>query len=234
MTSSEDADWLRVLDFSESALPGAVSLEAPRYWADQLDADALCLGAIFGETQVPWTQLEPSPGLRAAARCECVASFEALFEARGEASFREVVCPLRGLQRFVTLQGMLDGLSSVRRALKTGGRFCFDIALPNLEDLAVPLCLFEPFDWRWPDGSLGQARCEGRFDKRRQLWNERYRISSPEGVRVIERSERVFFVAELRGLLERAGFLVTSMFGDFEGGHLTQESRILCVDCERL
>ena len=241
-SSLSDADAMRVLDFEERRLPFGALLDAPLYWSERMGKGALCFGALLGDSAVlarDFLCVEPSAGLRAwtknVAGYEAAPDFESIFAARGEASFDAAVCPAGSFQREVTVGGSANLLSMLHRALKPHGKLGIDLFMPPLDDLSVSLCLFEPLDLRLPlENAPCNLRCQARFAVIRQGWSEQYRLCAGERERLLLRERRIYFAAELCGLLERSGFKPCGISGDFAGGALTTESRVLCVECERL
>jgi SAM-dependent methyltransferase len=109
-------------------------------------------------------------------------------------------------------------LSEAHRVLKPGGRFFLDTRNREFQILYAPYCqtvtVSEDRDF--------VLRCS--YDRERRRLLSRWSLPGKPQAVVHEASIRLYGTDELRELLERAGFLVTGVYGnyqghDFEGWH---------------
>ena len=158
----------------------------------------------------------------------------------GETGVRRIVqrcCELMkeapdGEVRVVTIDDQRQALANAAAQLRESGLLAFDIFVPDVEQLgahdeAVP---FHVRDVEQPDGGRLVIWGQNTWDGVEQL-NEASLIIDeldPEG-RTLQRLYRDFpqrytFRYEMQHLLELSGFTVEAVYGDFDGGPVTEES----------
>ena len=115
-------------------------------------------------------------------------------------------------------------LESVERCLKPGGKFLLDHThvLRAARDFQPRVC------HEYEDGTrLVEDR---EFDARQVRFKTRATFVKPDGSRAERCNDiRCYTCAELCHMLQAAGLEVLDVFGDFEGGELTIESKRLIV-----
>jgi SAM-dependent methyltransferase len=155
--------------------------------------------------------------------------------------FDLVIAPFRVVQHLTTIEDQLGFLRSVSRHLAPGGRLAFDVFNPNFAAL-VSADGIEHEDT--PETTLPDGRTFRRAGRiARVRWIDQvseielvYYISGSAGTerRVQSFDMRWFLRAELVNLLEREGFRVRSIYGDFDRSPLTDSSKELVVCAERI
>jgi SAM-dependent methyltransferase len=156
--------------------------------------------------------------------------------------FDLVIAPFRVVQHLTTIEDQLGFLDSVARHLGPGGRLTFDVFNPNFAAL-VSADGIEREDT--PETALPDGRTFRRAGRvARVRWIDQvseielvYYISGPAGAterRVQSFDMRWFLRAELINLLERRGFRVHSIYGDFDRSPLTDKSAEQVVCAERI
>jgi SAM-dependent methyltransferase len=141
------------------------------------------------------------------------------------------------LLNFTTLAEQDRLLENVARHLKPGGRFWIDIFYPDLSILGTPH--HEHFDsatFYVPslDRSVHRVSEIRRSDERPQLQHVTFHYAWADDRGEMVRQEIQFdmtwmFPRELTLLLERHGFTVEQMYGDYDGNDVTPESSRLIV-----
>jgi SAM-dependent methyltransferase len=155
--------------------------------------------------------------------------------------FDLVIAPFRVVQHLTTIDDQLGFLNSVARHLAPGGRLAFDVFNPNFDALAAADGT-EHEDT--PETTLPDGRSFRRAGRvARVRWIDQvseieliYYISSNSGKKVQRLVQsfdmRWFLRAELVHLLERGGFAVRSIYGDFDRAPLSDRSpeQIVCAE----
>jgi SAM-dependent methyltransferase len=154
--------------------------------------------------------------------------------------FALITAPFRVMQHLTTIEDQLRVLECVKRQLSQDGMFTFDVFNPLFSALASDRSAerveVEP-----------QAMGDGRTMSRsvrvpRVRWTDQvseielvYYVTDPQTgqtSRLVNAFEmRWYQPAELHHLLARAGFIVESIDGDFEGAPLTDGAPELVVRC---
>lgn len=123
-------------------------------------------------------------------------------------------------------------------SLADGGRFVVAEIMPNYQVLAEamrsPASAAISLDGDFHDGSQRLVRCRAsQYRADLQHMRVRYfydRFSADAASRFIDDYEaHVFFPNELRLLFRLAGFQIESEWGDYHGGPLTHESRVIIL-----
>ena len=135
--------------------------------------------------------------------------------------FALIFSAFRSFQHLLTVEDQLSCLGTVRRHLKPGGLFAFDVFAPKLERIAV----FDEKEFeevRWPDGDGEILRFTSvRRDPATQIMDvtfryETRRAGSSTTSTAVRTRMRWFFRYELEHLLVRAGFSRLEFFGGFD------------------
>ena len=152
--------------------------------------------------------------------------------------FDLVIAPFRVLQHVIEIEDQLRLLATVARHLVPGGRFVFDVFKPNLRALAS-------HDGTEREDTPETGLPDGRTFRRasrvpRVRWLDQvneiellYDVSPRAGVPPVRHVQafdmRWYLRHELVHLLARGGFVVESMFGDFDERPLVDGSPEIIV-----
>lgn len=143
--------------------------------------------------------------------------------------FSLVLCPFNAFLHLYTRQDVERFLARVRAHLAPGGRFVFDVSVPDALELARKperLCRTPPFVYP----GVGRVRYGERFDYeplRQVLFiSMEFEPESGAAAFMTPLAHRQFFPLELEALLHYNGFAIEKQLGDFEGKP-THESRML-------
>jgi SAM-dependent methyltransferase len=145
------------------------------------------------------------------------------------ARFELVIAPFNLFMHMYTRADLEQALASVKRHLRPGGRFAFDVLMPDLgvlrrDPARVYRCrpVFDPTD--------GKRYAYGEsfdYDALRQIQTVKMmfqRLDRPEVDRTTPLSLRFYFPEELATLLHYNGFSIEQRYGDFRGGALSADS----------
>src|SRR5262249_21763571 len=151
--------------------------------------------------------------------------------------FALVVCPFNALQHLYTRGDFEAMLAHVRQALAPGGRLVFDVMNPDLGWLTQdPARRWARTRFHHPE--TGQALTYATnhlYDRATQLnYIYLYYESVDSGrTHVVRLAHRMFFPAEIEGLLHHAGYQIVARYGDFGWEPLTTDSEQQVVIAER-
>jgi SAM-dependent methyltransferase len=157
-------------------------------------------------------------------------------------TFDLVIAPFRVVQHLITIEDQLAFLDRAARHLPRGGRLVFDVFNPIFTKL-VSADGIEREDT--PEVALPDGRLFRRAARvKRVRWADQVseieliyyvtKVGAAEPERLVESFDmRWYLRAELIHLLERAGFHVRSIYGDFDRSPLTGGSAEQIVVAER-
>jgi SAM-dependent methyltransferase len=142
-----------------------------------------------------------------------------------------VICPFNAFLHLYTREDVEHFLARVKSHLAPGGRFVFDVSIPDPEELSRKperLCRTPPFVYP----GLGRVRYGERFDYeplRQVLFiSMEFEPESGAAAFMTPLAHRQFFPRELEALLHYNGFAIEKELGDFDGKP-THESRMLVI-----
>jgi SAM-dependent methyltransferase len=142
--------------------------------------------------------------------------------------FPLVIAPFNALTHLYTRRDLERTLERCRVHLKAGGRFVFDVVMPDLKALLQdPERLYRGRDLTDPGDGQRYAYYEAsHYDVARQIRSVTMVMERRGGgaARAIPLTQRQFFPAELEALLHYNGFDLDDRYGDFERGPLTEAS----------
>lgn len=153
--------------------------------------------------------------------------------------FDLITCPFNAFMHMYTREDAEACLARVREHLAPGGRFIFDVAMPDLEYLNRPAFKrFPGIKFHHPthdcDYIYSEQSAWDPVTQINQMWFH-YDRSAPSKTApaylCIQLSHRYFFPKELEALLHYAGFEIEGRFGDFEGGPLHKDSESQVTVC---
>lgn len=161
-------------------------------------------------------------------------------------TFRHVISPFNALQHLYSWADLLQCFREVHRVLKKGGRFAFDVLLPDLEWLLLDPdkrhCVTK---FTHPEtGEKLLYSTNHTYDHQSQVCHIRihYDRAPTRGKRIppnqaplktVLLAHRQIFPEEIRALLDIAGFELESLSGDFLGLTITDEIESQVVECRK-
>jgi SAM-dependent methyltransferase len=150
---------------------------------------------------------------------------------RLDRTFGMVAMPFRSFQSMLTVEEQRMALGNVAHHLAPGGLLVFDTFNPDVASLAdsddaVP---FHVRDVEQPDGGMIVVWGQNGWDGVSQVNHARLIIEELDANGAMRRrlysdfEQRYTFRYEMEHLLELAGFQVEALYGDFEGGPVTED-----------
>ena len=149
-----------------------------------------------------------------------------------------VVSPFNVLNHLYERRDWERACASVARHLRRGGRFAFDVTMPDLKELS-----------RNPDRIYRGGTLKNPSDDRRYRYAENFRydpvrqiqwvtmsfqpVDDLQDLTITPLAHRQLFPAELETLLWYNGFAIESRAGDFEGSELDEDSESQVVIARR-
>jgi SAM-dependent methyltransferase len=158
--------------------------------------------------------------------------------------FPLIIAPFRAFLHNLTRDDQLACLRTIYDHLRPGGYFCFNVFHPSLEYMAMHSGALAGV-WRWmtthplPDGGRIVCSDANRYDTIRQVVHsqQRYEVYDADGnlVRTFLHALEVAFLypADIRQLLEQAGFAEIRISGGFDGRPLESDKDELVVEARR-
>ena len=131
-----------------------------------------------------------------------------------------VIMPFNSLHHCMSHRDVLDLFAGVRGLLAPDGLFALDCYLPDPALYARdPDQLYGARDFVDPrDGSRLTSWEQSHYDSLEQVHHVTYTYQHPDGTaEQVELHLRMFYPAELRGLVDIAGFRFEALYGDFAG-----------------
>lgn len=163
------------------------------------------------------------------------ASFQAgdMLDVQAAGPFSLVLFPFRSFQSMLTVEDQKRALANASTHLAQGGMLALDVFAPDIEQLGNArdeAVAFHVRDVEQPDGGRIVVWGQNLWDGVDQVNSARLIIEdvSPAGA-VTQRLYRDFdlrytFRYEMQHLLDLCGFVVEALYGDFEGGPITEHS----------
>jgi SAM-dependent methyltransferase len=164
-------------------------------------------------------------------------SLQNIIDFKSETRFDLIIAPFRVFMHLIEKHDQLKALNNVFRNLKSGGKFIFDVFIPDLNQLINGIDNLTDFEGEYEPGNKLKRIITTKPDLINQIinmtfrfeWNDKDSIYHEEW----ETSLRYFFRYELEYLVERSDFNKFEILGDFNGNDLNPESREFIVVCKK-
>jgi SAM-dependent methyltransferase len=156
---------------------------------------------------------------------------------RSSRRYRLVLAPFRMLSHVLEIDDQIRLLDNVFDHLLPGGRFVFDVFVPNPRMLAEGLPRTLDFEGEYAPGHRLQRFTSARSDLLRQVTDATMSFVWDEDGQTHSRDwhfrMRFFFRWEIEHLIARSRLHLVSIRGDFAGSALGPDSREMVVTCLR-
>lgn len=148
-------------------------------------------------------------------------------------SYELAIIPFRVLQHLIDVDDQLSCLRNVNRHLAINGKLILDVFQVNLQYINNPISCEEKEDfpeYQFPDGRRLRRTSRLSAFHRAEQYNDVemiYCLTNPDGVteRIVQAFPmRYFFRYEMEHLLERCGFKIVDLFGNFDKSPLAADS----------
>ncbi|NSW95076.1 MAG: class I SAM-dependent methyltransferase [Bacteroidales bacterium] len=151
--------------------------------------------------------------------------------------FELIVAPFRVFMHLLTKEDQTKALKNVRRHLNSGGKFIFDVFVPDLNYLIKGIDNVTDFEGEYKPGRKIKRIVNTTPDLINQTIDITFRYEWEDDDSLIckewKSMLRFFFRYELEHLVERAGFSEFSILGDFEGHLLGKDSKEFIMVCKK-
>ncbi len=151
--------------------------------------------------------------------------------------FDLVIAPFRIMSHILKKEDQLKALNNVYQHLNPGGTFIFDAFVPDPDYLKKGFEDFVDFEDEDEWGNKVTRSVTTRPDLIHQIINTEFTLQWTEDGKTKKESWsfplRFFFRYELEHLVERSLFESYRIFGDFQGGSLTRESKEFLTVCRK-
>lgn len=144
-----------------------------------------------------------------------------------------IIMPFRSFQSMLSVQEQRQALTGVKSHLSPGGSFVLDTFNPDVRQLADAESSASPVhlqDVAGPDGGTIVVWGQNGWDSIEQVNEVRLIIEEVSDEGVVNRrlfrdfDQRYTFRYEMQHLLELCGFTIQAVYGDFDGGEITEDT----------
>ena len=151
--------------------------------------------------------------------------------------FDLAIAPFRVFMHLIEKEEQIKALNNVYKHLKSGGRFIFDVFVPDLNQLLNGITNQTDFDGEYEPGKRMKRSVSTKPDLINQIINIDFLLEwdEDEGTKQEHWKTplRFFFRYELEHLLDRSDFENYKILGDFSGNELDQTSREFILICQK-
>ncbi len=164
-------------------------------------------------------------------------SLQNILDFRFDFKFDLIIAPFRVIMHIEDKKDQLRAINNVYDHLKDGGRFIFDIFIPDLNQLIKGLKDVVDFKGEYEPGRKVRRIVSTTPDLINQIINVNFRMEWDEND--IYKTEdwkvplRYFFRFELEHLVERSKFRDYKIAGDYHGSELNNNSKEFIVICTK-
>ena len=152
-------------------------------------------------------------------------------------SFDLIIAPFRVIMHLLDKADQIKAINNVYDHLNKGGRFIFDVFVPDLSQLINGINNQKDFDGEYAPGKRLRRYASTVPDLINQVINITFHFEWEEDDDVRhdywELPLRFYFRYELEHLIERTRFESYNIFGDYEGGELKEGSREFVMVCSK-
>lgn len=151
--------------------------------------------------------------------------------------FDLIIAPFRVFMHLTEKEDQLNALNNVYFHLNPGGRFIFDVFIPDLKPLIKGLDNVTDFEGEYEPGNRVKRIVSTNPDLINQIINITFRFEwnewSSNYCKEWKTPMRFFFRFELEHLIERSKFKKYRIEGDFMGNELDLESKEFIITCTK-
>ena len=164
-------------------------------------------------------------------------SLQSIVDFKLDTKFNLIIAPFRVFMHLVEKDDQLHALSNVYSHLNPGGKFIFDVFVPDLKSLISGLDNVVDFEGEYDPGNRVKRVVSTNPDLINQVINITFRFEWNEGSSKFSKEwktpMRYFFRFELEHLIERSEFGNYRISGDFSGSDLNKDSKEFIVVCKK-
>jgi SAM-dependent methyltransferase len=164
-------------------------------------------------------------------------SLQNIIDFRFDTGFDLIIAPFRVFMHLTDKNDQLSALNNVCRNLNPGGRFIFDLFIPDLKMIINGLDNVMDIDTEYEPGCRLKRFVSTKPVLIDQIINLTFRIEwndlSGDHVKEWRTPLRFFFRFEIEHLLERSEFGKYQINGDFKGNKLDSDSKEFIILCQK-
>jgi SAM-dependent methyltransferase len=164
-------------------------------------------------------------------------SLQNIINFRLDKRFDLIIAPFRVFMHLTEKDEQLNALNNIYNHLNPGGRFIFDVFVPDLKPLITGLENVPDFEGEYEPGNRMKRTVSTKPDIINQIINITFRLEWNEGdsnqIREWDTPLRFFFRFELEHLVERSRFKTYRILGDFRGNDLSKDSKEFIIICHK-
>jgi len=154
-----------------------------------------------------------------------------------DTKFDLVIAPFRVFMHLTEKDEQLKSLNNVYSHLNPGGKFIFDVFVPDLKPLINGFDNVVDFEGEYEPGKRVKRMVSTKPDLINQVINITFRLEWNDNesnyTQEWKTPLRFFFRYELEHLVERSLFKVFKISGDFMGNELNTDSKEFIVQCQK-
>lgn len=152
-----------------------------------------------------------------------------------EHKFDLIIAPFRVFMHIIKKEKQIQALNNVFKHLNHGGKFIYDVFIPDLKQLITGFDNHLDFEGEYEKGKKVKRFVTTKPDLINQLINITFKLEWDEGNTtnsgVWDTSLRFFFRYEMEHIIERSDFSKYSLLGDYYKNKLNQTSKEFIVEC---
>lgn len=164
-------------------------------------------------------------------------SLQNIIDFKLDTKFDLVIAPFRVLMHLTEKDDQLKSLNNIYNHLNPGGKFIFDVFVPDLKPLISGLENVVDFEGEYEPGKKVKRMVSTKPDLINQLINISFRLEWNDNVSHYSQEWktplRFFFRYELEHLVERSLFKTFKISGDFFGNELDGDSKEFIIQCQK-
>jgi SAM-dependent methyltransferase len=164
-------------------------------------------------------------------------SVQSILDFKYDVKFDLVLAPFRVMMHVLKKEDQIKALNNVYDHLNPGGRFIFDVFVPDLEQILHGIEKLTDFDKEYAPGLKLKRTHSTTPDLINQQILVHFTLEWDEGGQKMredwETPMRFYFRYELEHLVERSKFEKYKILGDFQGKKLEKDSKEFLVVCTK-
>lgn len=151
--------------------------------------------------------------------------------------FDLIIAPFRVFMHLLTVEEQFKALDKVYNHLNHGGRFIFDLFVPDLKMLHEGIDQVKDFEGEYEPGKKLIRYSSMQADPINQISHVSFKLvwdeDGEEKIALWKTNMRFFFRYEIEHLIKQSKLELVNLFGDFKEQTLNKNSKEFIVVCER-
>lgn len=164
-------------------------------------------------------------------------SLQSIVDFKTDIRYDLIIAPFRVFMHLISKEDQLKALNNVYKYLTPGGKFIFDVFVPDLKPLINGLENVVDFEGEYEPGKRVKRMVSTKPDLINQIINITFRLEwnddKSDYIQEWKTPLRFFFRYELEHLIERSQFKNFRISGDFMGNELNSDSKEFIIICRK-